>query len=747
MPLHDSAYRSLFAANPLATWVVAGDTLQIVEANPAAAGLAGLPLEDLIGRSALDFLVPADDVAFLAPPGSAETLSASMRRFRSPSGEDRIVAVHAQPFDDAGTKRFIIVLHDITAQVTRAVDRSRAIERHRLIAQVVGDASWDWDIQHGTVWWDDTVDRVFGYQRTEIEESITWWTERIHPDDRERILSSLDDAFAGDAEVWEGVYRFRRGDGQYADVRDRGAIVRDAAGRAIRMVGAMVDISEFRQIARALEQSEARFRALFDQAPIGVAELAFDGTILRSNAAFTQLIGASLMEGETINVLSVIAPEDQHRLLRSVKRLYETGKGVVREEVRCQRRNGSPFWAEATVSLFLGEDADTHVGILLLQDITSRKAAEQRAQDMAQAEKLRALGQMASGVAHNLNQSLGLISGHSQLALAELDRLTPNLELLRESVQLIRQAVDDGAATVKRLQTFARPGSEGSPQIVDLATLLEDVARLTAPQWRDIPQQEGRPIRLTVGAEPGLVVQGWPEALHEALFNLVFNAVDALPAGGEIVLSAHREGDDAIIEVIDTGVGMPEEMVSMIFEPFFTTKGERGTGIGLPTVFRIVDRHRGTIAVRSKPGAGTTFTIRLPAPPIGTPARTGPRTATRGPIRRVLVVDDDLRIAEMARRMLELDQHQVEVAGSAEEALTRLAAAPFDVIISDLGLGTGMNGWDLAETVRQRWPQTHFVLATGWGAELDAAEARARGVNAIIAKPYTVADLRRQLAD
>jgi PAS domain S-box-containing protein len=512
------------------------------------------------------------------------------------------------------------------------------------------------------------------------------------------------------------------------------------------MVGAMVDISEYRRITRTFEESEARYRTIFEQAPLGIAEIDIFGTIVRANAAFYRLFGTSSPAEQPWHVISLVAEEDRELVRSAAIQAQQSGMPSLRGEVRFRRLDGSTFWGNVNISVVFDENRQPLFGITLIEDISAQKEAAQRAQFMAHAEKLQALGQMASGVAHNVNQSLGLIAGHSQLALAELDRLTPNLARLRESLLLIRQAVEEGAATTKRLLAFARPGAAGAPALIDVGALLEDVARLTAPRWRDLPQQEGRPIQLTVQAEPGLIVEGWPEALHEALFNLVFNAVDALPAGGRIALTAHREDEEAIIEVADTGTGIPEELLGQIFEPFFTTKGERGTGIGLPTVFRIVERHRGTIAVRSKVGAGSTFTIRLPisaetAPPPAPPAR-----AEHGPTQRVLVVDDDPRIADMVRQMLELDHHDVATAGSAEEALRRLEADRFDLVICDLGLGAGMNGWELAATVRHRWPGTRFILATGWGADLDPAEAHMRGVDAIIAKPFTIADLRRQLA-
>ena len=276
-----------------------------------------------------------------------------------------------------------------------------------------------------------------------------------------------------------------------------------------------------------------------------------------------------------------------------------------------------------------------------------------------------------------------------------------------------------------------------------MGELLREVAKLTAPSWRDAAQAQGRPISLHVEVERDLAVNGWPESLREACTNLVLNAVDALPNGGAIRLVGRRKGARVVVEVIDTGVGMTPEVRARLFEPFFSTKGERGTGLGLPMVFGIVERHGGEIAVESAPGQGATFRLLLPA---ATPtASAAPAPAAPGGARplRVLAVDDEPALGRMAALMLAPDGHNVVVATSGEEALERLAAESFDLVISDVGMGAGMNGWELAEQVRTHYPGVRFALATGWGAQIDPEEARALGICAVLPKPYHLADMRR----
>jgi CheY-like chemotaxis protein len=308
-------------------------------------------------------------------------------------------------------------------------------------------------------------------------------------------------------------------------------------------------------------------------------------------------------------------------------------------------------------------------------------------------------------------------------------------------------AAMDGSESVKRLLAFARPTQDGVADTVEIGELLREVAALTAPRWRDAAQQQGTSISMTLEIVGDTTVKGWPSALRDALTNLVFNAIDALPHGGTIHLSAQQQGDQIITSVSDTGVGIPNEALQHVFEPFFTTKGERGTGLGLTIVYGIVERHQGVISIASPPGCGTTVTFSLPAAATAAPAAPPRRaeTATTTGL-RILVVDDEPTITRMVAMMLGPHGHDLTLVSSGEEALARLDEVSFDLILSDLGLGAGMNGWDLLDQVRQRYAGTRFILSTGWGAQIDPAEVVSRGGESLLAKPYRLTDLLHAIA-
>jgi CheY-like chemotaxis protein len=215
-------------------------------------------------------------------------------------------------------------------------------------------------------------------------------------------------------------------------------------------------------------------------------------------------------------------------------------------------------------------------------------------------------------------------------------------------------------------------------------------------------------------------------------------------------LRVTSEDGHGIIEVIDSGVGMSAEVQERVFEPFFTTKGDGGTGLGLAMVFGIVEQHGGHINVRSAPGEGTTFRISVPlldeSSAVAAPSpNLSVQLETPRPL-RVLVVDDEPMMTKAVVRMLKPAGHVVSVAASGEEALDRLAEQTFDVVVSDMGMGAGMNGWELADAVKGRWPGIRFLLATGWGAAIGPDEAQARGVEAVLAKPYHPTELLQALA-
>ena len=513
------------------------------------------------------------------------------------------------------------------------------------------------------------------------------------------------------------------------------------------MTGTNMDITERKQAELALTASEERFRKQYKGFPLPTfswLQVGDDFVLQDFNDA-----AKTVDQGDICGWVGGRASDrypDQSELLAYLRECaFE--QHTRRREIRFRfRRTGLDRDVAATYVFVPPQTVMVHI-----EDITEHKQAEQQREAMAQSEKLRALGQMASGIAHDLNQSLMLVASYSDLARLALVQDPPQLAEVEDLLTTSTQAALDGGETVKRLLLFTRGAPEQGGQLVDLSSVVRDAAQLTAPRWRDAAQAEGRPISLTMEAVGHPNIQGSVARVRELMTNLIFNAVDALPSGGTIGLRVLIQNGQGIIEVADSGVGMSAEVQARVFEPFFTTKGEHGTGLGLAMVFGIVEQHSGHIEVRSAPGAGTTFRMTFPVIQVlPAEAELSPTASVRlellQRLLRVLVVDDEPMMTKAVVRMLKPSGHAVTVAGSGEEALEKLAAQAFDVVVSDLGLGSGMNGWELADAVRHRWPNMRFLLATGWGAAIDPDEARDKGVEAVLSKPYRLIDLIQALA-
>ena len=405
----------------------------------------------------------------------------------------------------------------------------------------------------------------------------------------------------------------------------------------------------------------------------------------------------------------------------------------------------------------------------MLARIEEQNLALQRAYDdlrqtqqaVTQQERLRALGQMASGIAHDINNAISPASLHAESLLQREPDLSSRA---RKKLLTIQRAIDDVAQTVSRLREFYR---QREPQLalvpVKLNQLVEQVGELTHAHWGDMAQQHGVAIEMKLELLPTLpAVMGAESEIREALTNLIFNAVDALPNGGTITLrtrlmnegaaaSQPAFGASVCVEVSDTGIGMNEETRRRCLEPFFTTKGDRGTGLGLAMVYGTMRRHDASIEIDSAPGRGTTMRLRFPLPTtaVELPPALGIEPLTSAQL-RVLVVDDDLVLLESLTETLEDEGHQIVGANSGQAGIDAFLAGqnagqPFAVVITDLGMPQ-VDGRQVASAVKAASAGTPVFLLTGWGQGMAAEGDLPPHVDLILTKPPKLRELRRALA-
>ena len=372
-----------------------------------------------------------------------------------------------------------------------------------------------------------------------------------------------------------------------------------------------------------------------------------------------------------------------------------------------------------------------------------------------QQERLRALGQMASGIAHDINNAISPVSLYTESLLEREPNLSPRA---RDYLSTIQQAIEDVARTVSRMREFYREReAQLTLERVALNRAIRQVAELTRPRWSDLPQQRGLMIDLKMQLEESLPdVMGAENEIRDALTNLVFNAVDAMPSGGTLwmrSLRQRREGaDDRVsIEVSDTGVGMDEETRRRCLEPFYTTKGERGTGLGLAMVYGMVQRHSAEIEIESKAGIGTTIRLSFPAHTASIVTAEQSADATGVIVRlRILLVDDDPVLIKSLRDTLEEDGHVVTATHGGQAGIDAFSKAlgrsePFDVVITDLGM-PHVDGRKVAAAIKGLSSSTPVILLTGWGQRLLAEQEKPENVDQVLSKPPRLAELRPALA-
>lgn len=471
-------------------------------------------------------------------------------------------------------------------------------------------------------------------------------------------------------------------------------------------VAVLRDVSEIRRAEADARRQSVILSQLVSSATDQIAMIDGEGTIVWLNQALVDAAGLSDIDGGAPRFIDILSSEvrataeaELERALAGEPRFFETA---------VTSADGSDTWMLVTLTPVF--DESSLAGVLVIgRDITSHRRAAERA---AEADKLRALGQLSSGVAHNFNNALSVILGRTQL----LRRRLADPSLVRD-LDIIEQVSHEAASTVRRIQNFARRRLHESFDPIDLRMLVADTLEMTSTRWRSESNAYGVRYHVRFDAKDGdYVIRGNDSELREVFVNLIFNALDAMPKGGDLAITMRREGVFVQVQVADTGCGMSEEVQRRVFEPFFTTKGVKGTGLGLPVSYGIVSRHDGRIEVDTEQGRGTTFTIALPAISTRAVADEMARTVHAiGPpshLADVVVVDDDASVAEMVTEALRDRGHHVRSATGAREALTLIEAQEATVLVTDLSMPE-MNGIALADEVRERWPGTRIVLMTG----------------------------------
>jgi PAS domain S-box-containing protein len=507
---------------------------------------------------------------------------------------------------------------------------------------------------------------------------------------------------------------------------------------------------------------QAALSRIFTAAADAILMIDDAGRIVMFNHAAEQLFGCKSSDALGQPIARFCSVELTEPDADQPDRLAQTGVAGWRlgeiEAIRVTHADGRQIPVEVTVTPVTVRGQRRYTAAF--RDVTARVEMEARQQEIAQRleqaladvqltqdamlrqERLKALGQLASGIAHDFNNALSMIIGFTELLLSD-DDAVQDAAKRRTHLQLIHAAAQDAASAVGRLREFSRPASasEALPP-VQLNDLVAQAISLSQPRWRGQAQASGQTIRVTADLGQVPAIGGRAGELREALANLIINAVDAMPEGGTLTLRTRMDQEMVAVDVADTGTGMSAEVRERIFDPFFTTKGDRGTGLGLPMVQGIVQQHGGEISVTSTPGQGTLFTMRFH--PLAIVQEVAARAAPERPrVRglRVLLAEDEPSLRQILTSYLRVDGHAIEAVANGEEALAKYRPDAFDLIITDRAMPE-MGGDQLAAELARQGHPTPIIMLTGLGDLMNEVGERPPGVDLVVAKPVTLAELR-----
>jgi two-component system cell cycle sensor histidine kinase/response regulator CckA len=481
------------------------------------------------------------------------------------------------------------------------------------------------------------------------------------------------------------------------------------------------------QVEEALRRSEERYRTILEDIQEGYFEVDLAGNFTFVNDAQCRNLGYSKEELIGMSNRRYTGEKNAKKMYGLFNEVYKTGEPAKGYDLEFFKKDGTKTFSEISVSL-VRDSEGKQIGFRgIARDVTERKRMEEQ---LFQAEKLRAVGEMASGVAHDFNNALAAILGNTQLLL-----YTTHDEELKETLKIIEKVAKDSSQTIRRLQDFTRKRVDQELFKVNVNSIIRDSMEMTKPKWKDEPQSRGIRIEMVSNLDEIPPVSGNASELREVITNMIFNAIEAMPEGGKIEIRTFKKRRDVFIQISDSGIGIAEEAERKIFEPFFTTKPFTNTGLGLSMSYGIIKRFGGEIEVESKVGQGTTFTIILPIGGEEKEEAVSPQPIKKGKKAHILVIDDDEFVRNVLSRTLAQANHQVTLADNGEKGVQVFKEGKFDIVLTDLGM-PGMSGWEVCRIIKEISPHTPVGMITGWGVEKIRNEVEEYGLDFFISKPF-----------
>lgn len=599
---------------------------------------------------------------------------------------------------------------------------------------------------YGATFVSDNMVSQFGYEPAEFVDKASFWTECLHPDDAPIIMSELSNLAENAHQVHE--YRFRHKSGEYRLVRDELNLIYQEEGKPLEILGTLMDVTDIRHAEESLRQSEWRYRSLVESSPVGMVSFDLKGEITEFNPAVLNILGApSAEQGRPLDLFSLF-PMAEAGISEAILQCLESGESSIGEFEYKSKQNRLVCTRLHVVPIRDGEHHITGVHAFV-QDISDQKRAEEL---IIRSERLKVLGQISAGVGHTFSNLLQVVSGNSNMALTNLE--LQEYEAVRGNLEQIVTSVKAATESVRWLQQFGRERPHrGVPkkEVFDLTESIQEAIEVCKLWSKAELERKKIDILYDVDLMRGCWIEGIPDQIAWMAFNILKNAVEALPHGGKIKIRSGLKNDQVILTVQDNGSGIRIQDIKHITVAFWTSK-DAHAGIGLSFGCGIIRQHGGTMGVKRMKPRGTTFTVRLPW--IKDPSEKRKALAKEATERgfRVLLIDDDEPVIRIFEKGLRILGQTTYSALSGQQGINIFKELEVDAVICDLAM-TGVNGWEVAKAMNDHCiekgvARPPFIMLTGWAGQLAEEEIQAHSeVDRIVQKPINVPALLEIIAD